>query len=354
MLFNAGTHQLYSLNTTATYIWCCLEEGFAPAQIAHELERTFNFESDAARAHLSAILRQWRELGLLQQPAANDLWDTPNTETIHLQLLDTAFRLLVTPADLVRDLMPLLEPLVTTATADALVLHITPDGEGFSLHGPEGVTERCQRNEIAPLVKIGLVRLALQHSQDSFAIHAAGVAHDGQCLLLPGISGSGKSTLAAALVMAGFGLFGDDTIVLAQDMLVARPMPFAICLKQGAWQLLRTQLPALARLPIHHRPDGKRVRYLLPAAAETRIAPNAQAPVGWIVFPCRSHQPHAELIPLARTEALTRLLRECSPLDGLDAAKVARLVQWISAIPCFELRYGSLDSAVERLRRIDS
>lgn len=351
VLFDASTHQLYSLNTTATYIWCCLEEDFELTQITLELERTFSFETDAAKAHLTAILRQWRELGLVRHSAVSSTLDA---ETIHLQLLDTVFALQVTPVDLVSELMPLVESLVTTATADAVALHIVPDGEGFALHGPDGTVEWCGRNEIAPLVKIAVVRLALQRSQDSFALHAAGVGHDGRCLLLPGVSGSGKSTLAAALVMAGFVLFSDDTIVLAQDTLVARPMPFAICLKPGAWSLLRTQLPELAQQPIHHRPDGKQVRYLLPAVATTRVAPNAHAPVGWVVFPSRRRQSPAELIPLSRADALTRLLRECCPLEGLDATKVARLVQWIAAIPCFELRYNSLDSAVERLRRIDS
>ncbi len=351
MLFNASTHRLYSLNTAATYIWCCLEEGFDFAQIAHGLERTFGFEPAAARTHLHDILDRWRTLGLLRQPAERDV--SLDAETIHLRLLDTTFRLRVTPAALMHDLKPLLESMIATSAADALVLHVTPHGDGFALHEPDGTVTQCRRNEIAPLVKIGLVRRALQHSQDAFAFHAAGVEHNGRCLLLPGISGSGKSTLTAALVMAGFGLLSDDTIVLAQDTLAARPLSFAICLKPGAWRLLRAQSPTLSRQPIHHRPDGKRVRYLQPAPGAARIAPETHAPVGWIVFPHRT-QAAAELIELTRTEALTRLLGECCPLDSLDAARVTQLVQWIAAIPCFELRYGSLDSAVERLRRIDS
>lgn len=353
VLFNAGTHQLYSLNTTATYVWCCLEEGFGPARIEHGLEQTFGFDPDAAKAHLGTILRQWQDLGLLRQTTGGSLGAPATSDTVTLRLLDTAFRLQASPGDLLSDLTPLVEHLVITEASDALTIQITADRDGFILQGPDGAIERCQRrDQLAPLVKISLVRFALRHGRAAYAIHAAGVTLGERCLLLPGASGSGKSTLAAALVMAGCGLLGDDTIVLAHDTLAARQMPFAICLKPGAWRLLRKQLPQLAQQPIHNRPDGKRVRYLLPAETAPRIAPDVQTPVEWIVFPRRIRESPAELVPLSRAEALARLLHECCPLDTLDPEKIAQLVQWIAAISCFELRFSGLDAAVERLRRL--
>ncbi len=358
VLFDAGRRQLYSLNATATYIWCCLEDGLDRARIECGLEQTFGFAQGAAASHVAAILGQWRELGLLRQVAHADGIDkhaaiaTPPKAAVHLRLLDTVFRLQVQPADLLRNLMPLLEPLVTTAVSEAVPLEIAAEGDRFSLLGPDGTVERCrQRDTLAPLLKICLGRFALERSRDFCAIHAAALHLHDRCLLLPGASGSGKSTLAAALALAGFGLFGDDTIVLAQDTLAARAMPFAICLKPGAWRLLRSRLPTLLRQPVHKRPDGKLVRYIAPAGACQRIRPDAQAPVGWIVFPNRHAGSRTELVPLARAEALTRLLHECCPLGGgLDDAKVAQLVRWIGEIPCFELRFSSLAAAVEQLR----
>jgi hypothetical protein len=141
----------------------------------------------------------------------------------------------------------------------------------------------------------------------------------------------------------------DDTVVLA-DTMEARPMPFALCLKEGAWPLLEARFPSLARIGEHRRLDGKRVRYLLPPDREKWVAPGSSAPVGWIVFLKREENARGDLVPLARADALTRLLSECVPLgDGLDGAKVDALVRWIGGIPCYELRYGELDGAVAGL-----
>jgi hypothetical protein len=43
-------------------------------------------------------------------------------------------------------------------------------------------------------------------------LHAAGVVHNGRCVLLTGRHGSGKSTLAYACVRAGFGLLTEDIV----------------------------------------------------------------------------------------------------------------------------------------------
>ena len=65
VLFNAGTQQLYNLNTTATFIWCCLEEGLDQGEILRALAQTFGFDAHTAEAHATEIIRQWRQLGLL-------------------------------------------------------------------------------------------------------------------------------------------------------------------------------------------------------------------------------------------------------------------------------------------------
>jgi hypothetical protein len=348
VLFDASRRRLFRLNTTAAYIWCCLEEGQSRGTIQRGLEETFGLTPKLAASHLDGIFSDWAALGLLR-----DSDDGLNTQSIHLQLLDTVFTLTVRPAELANDLTDLLEPLTVSPAGNAVPLVVERDAMGFSVRMPGDVVERChQREELAPLLKICLARLALQHSRDLCSLHAAGVALNGKCLLLPGPSGIGKSTLAAALTLEGLPLLGDDTIVLAEEEpVLARPMPFSICLKPGAWELLGHRLPGLAQRATHKRPDGKRVRYLVPP----RLCDGTSMPVGWIVFPQRRATISAELVPIERAEALSRLLGESCPLgDPLDAARVARLVAWISRIPCFELHFCALPAAVERLRRLAS
>jgi len=55
--------ELYALNTTATYIWCCCEEGLSLSQVAALFGRTFKKPLSEAEAYVHDIVSQWRGLG---------------------------------------------------------------------------------------------------------------------------------------------------------------------------------------------------------------------------------------------------------------------------------------------------
>jgi hypothetical protein len=63
------------------------------------------------------------------------------------------------------------------------------------------------------LFNVSLIEMLKHHGL--YSIHAAGIASDDRGILLAGPSGAGKSALALALVRAGFGFLGDDTLFLA-------------------------------------------------------------------------------------------------------------------------------------------
>lgn len=362
LLFDAVTRQLYALNTTATFIWCQLEAGLSPAAIRAELQRVFGFGTDAAAASFATALLQWREAGLLDRPAGA----TARTVAAgRYRLLDLRFRLQVSPPHLQADIASLLAPLADDGTAarDTVPADLLLEGRDLLLRQGGRIIETCRRPEqLLPMLKTGLVRLALENSQtapdtktggDLCAFHAAGIVLGRHCLLLAGASGSGKSTLTATLAADGHMILGDDTIVLAPD-LTARPMPFAICLKPGAWRLLQPRWPMLEGLPAHRRLDGKRVRYLLPPDRARWPQAESRWPVGWIVFPRRVSTGETGLVRLGRAEALGRLMGECCPLGaGLDTAAIARLVDWIRGIACYELRFDGPDDALARLRGLE-
>lgn len=344
MLFLTGSQQLFSLNTTAAFIWCLLEDGLKPAEIAARLNSTFGLGRADAEACIEQVMQQWSELGLLDDAGLSlGAASAPATYA----LLGTRFRLQTTIPDVLEQLTPLLAPLQAAPEGDALMLQLVATPAGYELRLADRVIETCDlRRQVVPMVKTGLIELALELSRDFCAIHAAGVSISGRALLMPAESGSGKSTLSAALVAAGYPLFGDDTVVLARDTLEARPAPFSICLKSGAWSLLRDRFAQMDRLPAHHRLDGKLVRYLTPDPA-CWLADDCRQPVAWLVFPCREPGRRAELTPLPRPEALTRLLMQCLPLDGgLDPDKVTRLVDWMRRVDCYELHFDALDEAV--------
>jgi hypothetical protein len=271
----------------------------------------------------------------------------------HYGLLDLHFRLHVSPGNLCDRIEPLLAPLVLDAPPDRPPLQIDLRGEGgrFVLTADGERFGRCAlSSQVVPMLKASLLQFALQRSRDFGAIHAAAVGRNGRCILLPGASSSGKSTAAAALVSAGLQLLGDDTVVLAGNDLAARAVPFAICVKRGAWNLLAGRFPDLLEQPVHDRIDGQRVRYLAPP----RVAAGARTEAGWpvsaIVFLNRKDGGTAELSALPPFEALQRLLKGFYPLaDGLDAEKVERLLGWIGRTQSFELRFSSLDDCVSHV-----
>jgi hypothetical protein len=169
-------------------------------------------------------------------------------------------------------------------------------------------------------------------------------------LLLPGAAGRGKSTLAAGLMTRGFALLSDDTAVLTGAPPKVRSLPAGLCLKRGAVEALRPLYPRLAEAREWRRPDGQWARYLAPGREVPWAAPRVAVGVRWIVFP--NYRPDHETIlrPLARHEAVARLLPGTFFLSGgLDGRHLDRLIGWIEGIECYDLPLGSLEPALALL-----
>jgi Coenzyme PQQ synthesis protein D (PqqD) len=376
VVFDATRQAAYALNQSGTYIWCCLESGMASSEIAAQLERTFGITRACAVDYLDTALRHWRELGLIVDPG-RDVRSTAVTEPPkHVGvvapgdadgaqradgrgrpylLLDTNFQIRVSAPRLQPEIELLLAPLAGPGrAANAVHLELREHANGFSILREGRLYASCgELDQAVPLVKTCLIEVALNRSGDFGALHAAALCRDGRCVLLAGPSGAGKSTLTAALVAAGFELMADDTTVLARETLEARPVPFAICLKRGAWELLKSRFPAIDGRPIHHRLDGKKVRYLVGTAGQAWAKPTSRRPVHSLVFLNRVPEAKSSLERISRAEALSRFSREFCPLgDGLTAAKMDQLVTWIRGVDCFELRYSPLDDGVEQLVKL--
>lgn len=376
VLFDPVRQCVYAINATATFIWCCLERGMAADEVIAQLERTFGISKVCAEDYLDTAVRHWRELDLVStaQPpedaaarAVTRPVDLAHAVTEGRQparrrrdvgrpyvLLDAAFGIRIAAPTLHREIDAVLSPLsAPAATAAAIRLDFIENGAGFSIRRDGRPYASCSRlDQAVPLIKSCLIELAFGRSGDFGAVHAAALRRNGRCVLLAGASGAGKSTLTAALVAAGFELMADDTTVLARDTLAARAVPFAICLKEGAWELLRSRFPDLEDRPVHDRLDGKKVRYLLPGVGHAWAKPTTDHRVDSLVFLNRVPESSSTLRSIGRADALSRLAREFCPLgEGLTAAKMDQLVAWIEAVDCVELRYSPLDDGVEQLAK---
>lgn len=376
VVFDAHGKRLYAFNDMAAFIWAAfLWRGLPRHDIVARISDHFAIPAETAADYLDRALQAWTDLALLRRkgdgpkppaaarafrPLAQRQANAAHAARLPVvsaggalyRLFDLSFIVRTADDTIAEQVRRFLWPMAAAPSPDRpLTIDIVSESGGAEILVDGETFERSPNREgLLPLIKTCLIELALARSRGVGAVHAAAVACPGGAVLLPARSGVGKSTLAASLMAAGFRLLGDDTIALTEDF-EARPAPFAICLKEGAWTLLAARFPRLAAAPTHSRLDGKQVRYLFPEGAHQVAAPGEHHPIRWMVFPRRDPQGRAStLTPLRKAEALARLMEGFSPLeDGLTERQVAGLVRWIGTVACFELTVTTTDGAVARI-----
>jgi hypothetical protein len=442
--------ELYVFNTSATFVWCCIEAGMSEEDIVGRYAENLGVGAATARADVARVLDQWWGAGFIGRPAllpetplpfatalarllvdprlraafaedpfatARDLrvgaadrdtfaaldasqleaqakrlrerhsrrkQPTPWTDT----LLTTAVDGARTPLDLALDarvrrigtpvverryrmlttdfrirfastaqadcVHPALAHLEVDAPASDAVIHDVVETDAGHVVLDDLVPRAYCRDlrQLTPVMKQLVAHTARNRYRCFLEIHAGVVSNGEACILLPGASGSGKSTLTLGLVLAGLEYFSDEIALLDEGTLDVRPFPLGLGIKPGALHALESLCPEAAALDVHLREDGKHVRYLAPPA-DRRVPADTTRPARWLVFPCYQADVATELRPIARSEALRRLLQECTMLPRLlDETRVENLVRWMRRLECFELPMSSLDDAVALVMRL--
>lgn len=361
------SQELYALNTTATLIWCCLEEGQARPEIVATLVETFRIEPAVAGGYLDDALALWSGWGVLRGTAPADARNRPPPPGLPLgeempagieaairhrrryRLLDATASIAYGDDDSRDWIHPILAHLAIDEAGgdrDALSLHVAREGDGYALYRDRRRWPgRLQLDRLGPLVKGHVWQGALAATPHTLDIHAGAVADDAGCILLPGRPGSGKSTLSAALARSGYAFLSDEVALLELPRLRARPVPLAICVKSTGWETLRRLYPELAGLRAHERDDGKIVRYVPPPIDAT--TGRVRHEVTRIVFPRYVPGCRTSLAPIPPVEGLRRLLRECvAAPEGLSVSAVESIIEWLGRVRFWELEQSSLDDAI--------
>jgi hypothetical protein len=376
VLFAEASQEIRALDERALFLFRGLRGGSAPLDLAERYAASFGMAPAAGRRVVAGALAAWRGHGWLASPAERGVNAcearpprprpavrpcrplaprTPQTLERHYRLLDSCFALRLEPGPLEQVVLPVLAHLEIDReeTTRALLAIETSGTRYVLLEDGVPVEEPAPLHAITPLVKMHLRRLSVDQHRYFAQLHAAAVLAGDGCWLLPGETGSGKTTLAATLLAAGFSLLSDEVVLLEPETLAVRPVPLALTVKCGAVAPLSALHPALAALPVHEREDGKRVRYLPPPPASVAADHASGYPVRGVVFPrYRAGRP-GELGRIGRLEALGRLLGACVSLpDWLDRRSVARMVEWMSRLDCYELRTSDPSDALARMRTI--
>ncbi len=177
-------------------------------------------------------------------------------------------------------------------------------------------------------------------------VHGACVGFDGRGVLLCGDSGAGKSTLSFACARAGWTFLTDDGSFLLNgqaDRLVIGNC-HQVRLRPSAAELF----PEIADLPVTPRAEGK-PSIEVPTASLPHIRTAEAAQVDFIVFLNRNWQGPPQLMPWRRDVARHSMRQVLFGIPELLAVQYTAIERLLTA-EVFELRYNTLEPAIERLQ----
>jgi hypothetical protein len=180
-------------------------------------------------------------------------------------------------------------------------------------------------------------------------VHAACVSHRGRGVLLCGGPGAGKSSLAFACASRGWTYVSDDasSLVWESDDRVVIGKPFQFRFRQSAAEIfpeLRGKMAGVDR-------NGKLI-FEVRTQDLPGIATAPQSRVDHLVFLNRHCPDPARLAPVSKIEALDRLLSFLALYDPALRERQEAPIRNLLEAGAFELRYGTLDSAVRRLEQL--
>jgi len=179
-------------------------------------------------------------------------------------------------------------------------------------------------------------------------IHAACVASHGKGVLLCGESGAGKSTLSYACARAGWTYVSDDATLLAQedDSRQVIGNCHQIRFRPGAAKLF----PELRDLEITPRAAGK-PSIEVPTASMRKIHCAETVPAEFVVFLNRNWSGPPEIVPYSKDAARASMRKALFSSGKVRLAQHEAIKRLLEG-EVLELRYTSLDAAVERLREL--
>lgn len=366
-----GNKGLFILNETAKFIWEDFVDQIEPAEIAVRLANRFNIPLDIVRQDVELTLSDWASKSLIDAPSNGSTFDSdqalfpkPSIPSVSEKIIQSAysqstyqlFNKQFTIRYQTRDLQNLVHPLLShlelssSHKGENHINFLSDDAKYIVIKNDKIIGyEALDYRAIGFLIR-EIFNISHPDREWMAVMHAAAISDGEHCIVFPGMGGNGKSTLTAALIKSGFYYFSDDIVPLDCYNRHAAAVPISICLKEGSWPLLYSYYPELQNLPIYYRYQ-RRVRYLPPLDLK-KTEQNNHLPVKHLIFPYYKKTVPARIKKISKTSALQQLVQAriwVSP----NPVCVDHLIQWINNVPCYELIFDSLSSAVSKIKRLN-
>jgi len=282
-----------------------------------------------------------------------------NTNVAYFQVADTIFSIDTKDETLFTAIMKLLEPQRCISEKADFVLSIAKSESTYQLFSNGLVVEKdLGFKHVMPVIIERIQILSFQKSDYTCCLHGVAVKMPQGTLLIPGKSGSGKSTLSAVLVNDKGSLFSDEIIAFNKDFeLCILSLPIAV--KSGSWKSLDIHYPNLNQLPTWHRLDGRRLKYVWPTTLYPEKITNQEEPTQFLLINPNFFAQSNNSIEIAGQTGAKHLnvidtismLTESGYQLGFELTETRsqEFLNFISAIPCYQLSYSSSQQALDKL-----
>ena len=372
ILVREGCHQLFLLNDTAGKIWRGLHKNQSIDEICINLAKEYGMPLPVIQQDVEKIIVDWETSGLtgplpVQTTASScDLADYGAVKTLPTspvmpvhwfyestyRLNDYLFHVCYENAAIKNAVHPLIAHLQDNELPEyhgSFELRVNENKFDLSVDGHTGFSYDSL-DMLAMMMNKQIVSAACKAGNNLIVMHAAAVAQDGHCIVMPGMGGCGKSTLTAALLQAGMTYLSDDIVPIDRHTQQAIPLPISLNLMVGS-----LEIPGLlsdTKLLHEYRYEQRRVWYYQPPAYKDKT-PQGSYPVKYLVFPGYESGASTTLQALTPGQALQYLARSQSVLGKQkDTHCLTDLLDWLTAVPAFELRYESLMEACETVQTL--
>ncbi len=215
----------------------------------------------------------------------------------------------------------------------------------------EDVGGQRRREEVIPFVEWGINWCVISTRADFLQLHAATMVYDGKGVILAAGSGGGKSTLVVGLMARGWTYLSDEFALINPSTLNAHAFPKAVCVKAGAFGIVRELGLSFAGRPHYVKGLKGRVGYVNPRELGPKTI-GTQARIRLVVFPKYTSGRQPRLNPLTRAKAVFALAGSALNRHVFADQGVSVLSRVVREAECFGIDSGSLQGTCDMIESL--
>lgn len=200
-------------------------------------------------------------------------------------------------------------------------------------------------DQARPLFEWGLNWCIATTAHQYLMIHAAVVAKEDRCALIPGRPGAGKSTLCAALVASGWRLLSDEMALIHMDDGTIWPIPRPVSLKNASIDIIRERSGEIHMGPSFTDTHKGTVAHMRAPQASIDAA-NTPSNAAWVVYPQYAAGVELSSNLISPCQSTLKLADDSFNFPLLGAQGFEVLADLAMVCNSFELRYSKLDDAI--------